>query len=113
MSCRCSEISKCNKDISILGKMIEELTQLGQKDIRIESQLNNLADVSYTAITPQNINSLVADEKKLNDPIRQRRTSMLGECISEKWRLEKACKSMKSEDSDYHKKEEEKKKNNK
>lgn len=112
MSCRCSEISKCNRDITTLGQMIQQLTQLRAEDTKIKGKLENLGDASYTAITPRNILSLVSYEEKLNDPISRLRKSMLGDCIDEKRRLEGICKSMQNEDNAYHKEEEEKKKNN-
>ena len=112
MSCRCSEISRCNRDITTLGQMIHQLTLLRSEDAKVKGELEKLGDASYTAITPRNILSLVSYEEKLNDPISRLRKSMLGDCIDEKRCLEGICKSMQNEDNAYHKEEEEKKKNN-
>lgn len=111
MSCRCSEIAKCNKDISTLNKMINELTQLEQEDISINKNLDSFAEASGECITPQNINELMSCEKKLNKPISNLRSQMLGDCVSERDRLKKVCKSLESEDTDYHSEEEDKKNN--
>ncbi len=112
MRCRCSEISRCSRDISTLGQMIRQLTQLEQEDSSINNGLNNLASVSGVSITPQNIGELTSSEQKLNHPISNLRSQMLSDCEGEKKRLENTCKWMQSEDRDYHRKQEEERRNN-
>lgn len=111
MRCRCSEISRCRNDISTLGQMISQLTQLEQEDISVNNRLSNLASVSGVSITPQNIMELTSSEQELNRPISNLRSQMLSDCIGEKSRLENVCKWMQSEDRDYHKKQEEERNN--
>lgn len=113
MSCRCSEMSRCSRDISTLGQMISRLTQLEQEDTSINNELNNLAGVSGVSITPQNIGELTSSEQKLNYPISNLRSQMLSDCIGEKSRLENTYRCMKSEDRDYHRKKEEERRNKK
>lgn len=103
MSCRCSDIRKCGKDI----RKIENARNYFDKVCRvneynIKTHLDNLELNHTLCITPDNIDVLSEVTIQSNDVCRQEARSLLEDSNRELANLRRELSYMEDEDEDYH-----------
>lgn len=102
MSCRCSDISRCERDIETLSDMISMLNYMYYDDNDCYSSMTEIATNNGQSIRPYNIHDTIEKEGKLHRACMDKREEAYNRCVSELERLYDRLSSMESEDYYYH-----------
>jgi len=103
MSCRCSDIRNCGKDIRKVEnarKYFEKVCHVNE--YKVKTHLDNLELNHTLCITPDNINVLSEVMLQSSDACKQEARSLLDDCNRELANLRSELSSMEDEDEDYH-----------
>lgn len=103
MSCYCSDIRKCNRDIQKIRTTQSYFQRACDCNYRgVKNHLNNLELNHTLCITPDNIDTLADTILHSNDALQQITDSLLATCGREIDKLEEQLSKMEYWDDRYH-----------
>lgn len=102
MGCRCRDKRNCTRDISKITKVQQLFSSAQATNISVSIDLNNLATKSLLTFFSINMNSLMNEERKLNDDMTDMLPNLITKCENKIEDLHNEYKSMSREDYDYH-----------
>lgn len=104
MGCYCSEIPKCRDDIETIGNIESILKRMDNYNYqKINNALKQMEANTSSAISPDNINSLLTEELTINDKFEMTIKDLMSDCQHKKLKLDKQLQSMIKSDKTYHK----------
>lgn len=102
MSCRCSDIRKCNHDISSIRDIISYLNKINNIEKKVEDEYVELSVLSRRTFISDNMVILNKKQNELNEPIKESVPNLITKCNEKISSLQRELSSMRSEDRSYH-----------